>query len=127
MVDVRPTRDFSAKFKENIDFLDALLADLQAIPIGGSTKTSREPTDSPPPVPPPPKEALSNGSARNTNTSLGNNLSELDSLLEDLNTTTHSKGKQPKQQNLLPPSYCLFEWMVWERYITIPNFRSLII
>ena len=100
MVDVRPTRDVSAKFKENIDFLDALLADLQAIPIGGSTKTSREPTDSPPPVPPPPKEAMSNGSARNTNTSLGNNLSELDSLLEDLNTTTYLKGKQSKQENL---------------------------
>lgn len=93
MVDVKPTRDFSAKFKENIDFLDALLADLQAIPIGGSTKTSRDPTDSPPPIPAPPREALSNGSARNTNTSLGNNLSELDSLLEDLNTTTLSKGK----------------------------------
>ena len=79
-------RDFSVKFKENIDFLDALLADLQAIPIGGTQKTTRDPTDAPPPLP---KE---NGTSRHTGTSLGSNLSELDSLLEDLNTTTTPKG-----------------------------------
>jgi hypothetical protein len=81
-------RDYSMKFKENIDFLDALLADLQAIPVGGAQKTTRDPTDAPPPLP---KE---NGTARHTSTSLGTNLSELDSLLEDLNTTTQPKGNE---------------------------------
>lgn len=84
MADAKP-RDYSMKFKENIDFLDALLADLQAIPIGGQ-KTIRDPTD---PAPPLPKE---NGTSRYTATSLGSNLSELDSLLEDLNNTSQPKG-----------------------------------
>ena len=74
------------RFRENIDYLDALLADLQAIPIGGAQKTTREPTDVPPPLP------TENGTSRHTGTSLGSNLSELDSLLEDLNTTTQPKG-----------------------------------
>ncbi len=87
MGDKKP-RDYSMKFKENIDFLDALLADLQAIPIGGGQKTTRDPTDAPPPLP---KE---NGTSRNTASSLGSNLSELDSLLEDLNTTTQPKGNK---------------------------------
>ena len=86
MGDPKP-RDYSMKFKENIDYLDALLADLQGIPVGGGgQKTTRDPTDAPPPLP---KE---NGTARHTSTSLGSNLSELDSLLEDLNTTTQPKG-----------------------------------
>lgn len=80
------TRDYSVKFKENINFLDALLADLQAIPIGGSQKTTRDPKDPPPPLP------TENDSSRHTSISLGSNLSELDSLLEDLNITTHPKG-----------------------------------
>ena len=101
MVDTKPSKDLGAKFKENIDFLDALLADLQAIPTSGTTKLTRDPTDSPPPIPAPPKEALSNGSARNTTSSLGTNLSELDSLLEDLNTATHVKGK-PERIVFLP-------------------------
>ncbi|XP_046841243.1 paxillin-like isoform X3 [Xenia sp. Carnegie-2017] len=70
-----------------MDDLDALLADLQAIPIGGSQKTTRDPKDPPPPLP------TENDSSRHTSISLGSNLSELDSLLEDLNITTHPKGE----------------------------------
>ena len=79
-------KDYSMKFRENIDYLDALLADLQALPVGGTQKTTRDPTDAPPPLP------TENGTSRHTGTSLGSNLSELDSLLEDLNTTTQPKG-----------------------------------
>ena len=81
-------RDYSMKFQENIDFLDALLADLQAIPTGGAQKITRDPTDAPPPLP------TENGTSRHTGTSLGSNLSELDSLLEDLNTTPQPKGNK---------------------------------
>ena len=84
MVDTKP-RDYSSKFKENIDFLDALLADLQATPVGGSSNTTSNTTREQ-------TESLSNGTSRHTATSLGSNLSELDSLLEDLNTTTQPKG-----------------------------------
>ena len=94
MADGKPARDVSVKFKENIDFLDALLADLQNTSVGSrvSAPSVRDPSDPPPPIPTQ-KEQLSNGSARNTTTSIGANLSELDSLLDDLNATTFTKGK----------------------------------
>ena len=93
------------KLKQNIEFLDALLADLQATsptvsasltePRGRQTSNGRESPDNPPPLPPPPSfEALDpHGSAPKEDmlfpppapsSSLGQNLSELDSLLENL-------------------------------------------
>ena len=77
---------------QNIQFLDALLADLQATSTSSATSPSRSESP-PPPLPPPPSmEALDvNGkpeedefSRQDPASSLTANLSELDSLLEDL-------------------------------------------
>ena len=92
------------KLKKNIEFLDALLADLQASSpnvtsstTGGRGRQSNgsDSPDLPPPLPPPPPfEALDphesdpNGDVLfpppGPSSSLGQNLSELDSLLENL-------------------------------------------
>ena len=86
------------KLKQNIQFLDALLAELQNTSTSVSTSSSRpngrqSPDLPPPPVPPPPSfEAVDNDRTTNDvfpqtsqSSSLGANLSELDSLLEGLN------------------------------------------
>lgn len=99
------------KLKLNIQFLDALLADLQATntaainngrnPSQGSVNGRVSPDSPPPPLPPPPSlDALEPTSFSSTHkddfpppppdisptktSSLAMNLSELDSLLEDL-------------------------------------------
>ena len=100
------------KLKQNIEFLDALLADLQATSPTISTSSNDqargrhtangrdEPDDVPPPLPPPPAfEALDPhgpGSKDDVlfpppapSSSLGQNLSELDSLLENLSSPLH--------------------------------------
>ena len=88
------------KLKLNIQFLDALLAELQNTSSTAAVSTSRpngrqspdEPP--PPPVPPPPSFEAIEKDRPETNdafpqtaqsSSLGANLSELDSLLEGLN------------------------------------------
>lgn len=98
------------RLKQNIQFLDALLADLQATNPSASTTSPPRSDSPPPPLPPPPSfEALDpNGRERNGedifsqrdhSLSLNANLSELDSLLEDLSspmsfgTTSESSGK----------------------------------
>lgn len=105
------------KLKQNIEFLDALLADLQATSPtisttstevrGRQTTNGREsPDDVPPPLPPPPAfEALDpHGSSSKDDalfpppvpsSSLGQNLSELDSLLENLSNPVHYPSKSP--------------------------------
>ena len=98
------------KLKQNIEFLDALLADLQATSPtvsasptqsrGRQASNGRESPDNPPPLPPPPSfEALDpHGSNPKDDvlfpppvpsSSLGQNLSELDSLLENLSNPIH--------------------------------------
>lgn len=104
------------KLKQNIEFLDALLADLQATsPIvsasptetrGRQTSNGRDSPDIPPPLPPPPAfEALDpHGSNSNDDvlfpppapsSSLGQNLSELDSLLENLSNPVQYPSDLP--------------------------------
>ena len=105
------------KLKQNIEFLDALLADLQATSPtisttstevrGRQTTNGREsPDDVPPPLPPPPAfEALDpHGSSSKDaalfpppipSSSLGQNLSELDSLLENLSNPVHYPSESP--------------------------------
>lgn len=99
------------KLRQNIEFLDALLADLQATsptistsPVearGRQTANGREsPEELPPPLPPPPSfEALDPRGPISKDdvlfpppvpsSSLGQNLSELDSLLENLSNPLH--------------------------------------
>ena len=98
------------KLKQNIEFLDALLADLQATsptvstsptePRGRQTANGRDSPDIPPPLPPPPAfeafelQAFDPPGSHSRDdglfpppapsSSLGQNLSELDSLLENL-------------------------------------------
>lgn len=109
------------KLKKNIEFLDALLADLQATsPTISSTSTEarsrqmtngRESPDEPPPLPPPPSfEALDpHGSTPKDDalfpppapsSSLGQNLSELDSLLENLSSPLHYPSELPGEVHL---------------------------
>lgn len=104
------------KLKQNIEFLDALLADLQATsptvsasptePRGRQTANGRDSPDIPPPLPPPPAfEAFDpQGSNPKDNvlfpppapsSSLGQNLSELDSLLENLSNPLPYSSDQP--------------------------------
>ena len=100
------------KLKQNIEFLDALLADLQATSPTISTTSPAEsrgrqtangrdsPDEVPPPLPPPPPfEALDPHASSSKDdvlfpppapsSSLGQNLSELDSLLENLSNPLH--------------------------------------
>lgn len=87
------------KLKLNIQFLDALLAELQNTSSTATLSASRpngrqSPDLPPPPVPPPPSfEAIESDRPSTNDTfpqtaqssTLGANLSELDSLLEGLN------------------------------------------
>lgn len=98
------------KLKQNIEFLDALLADLQATsPTVSASPTERgrqqiangrDSPDIPPPLPPPPSfEAFDPQVSSHKDdvmfpppapsSSLGQNLSELDSLLENLSNPLH--------------------------------------
>lgn len=107
------------KLKQNIEFLDALLADLQATsptvsasptePRGRQTANGRDSPDIPPPLPPPPAfEAFDpQGSNPKDNvlfpppapsSSLGQNLSELDSLLENLSNPLPYSSDQPAKR-----------------------------
>lgn len=100
-----------------MDDLDALLADLQATSPtistaltelrGGPTTNGREsPDDLPPPLPPPPSFDALDPHISNSNDdalfpppapslSLGQNLSELDSLLENLSSPLHYPSDSP--------------------------------
>lgn len=105
------------KMKRNIEFLDALLADLQATSPtistaptevrGGPMTNGREsPDDVPPPLPPPPSFDSLDPHISNSkddalfpppapSLSLGQNLSELDSLLENLSSPLHYPSDSP--------------------------------
>lgn len=103
------------KLKQNIEFLDALLADLQATSPtvsasaterGRQATNGRDSPDIPPPLPPPPAfEAFdpqeSNPKADDLfpppapSSSLGQNLFELDSLLENLSSPLHYPSDSP--------------------------------
>ena len=105
------------KLKRNIEFLDALLADLQATSPnistaptelrGRPTANGREsPDDMPPPLPPPPAFDALDPHVTNSkddalfpppvpSSSLGQNLSELDSLLENLSSPLHYPSDSP--------------------------------
>ncbi|XP_078361810.1 leupaxin-like isoform X3 [Oculina patagonica] len=103
------------KLKQNIEFLDALLADLQATSPtvsaspterGRQTTNGRESPDIPPPLPPPPAFEAFDPQGSNPkddvlfpapapSSSLGQNLSELDSLLENLSNPLHYPSDPP--------------------------------
>jgi len=106
------------KLKQNIEFLDALLADLQATsptvsasptytePRGRQTANGRDSPDIPPPLPPPPAFEAFDPQGSNSrddvlfpppvpSSSLGQNLSELDSLLENLSNPLPYSSDQP--------------------------------
>ncbi|XP_068748302.1 leupaxin-like isoform X1 [Montipora capricornis] len=108
------------KLKRNIEFLDALLADLQATSPNISTSPSElrgrpivngreSPDDMPPPLPPPPAFEALDPHVTNSkddalfpppvpSSSLGQNLSELDSLLENLSSPLHYPSDSPGRQ-----------------------------
>lgn len=130
------------KLKKNIEFLDALLADLQAtsqsgrpgVSAGSPTESrgrqtnGRDSPDIPPPLPPPPPfEAFDPHGANPkddlmfpppaSSSSLGQNLSELDSLLENLSNPLQYPDPPGKLYKLIHLLFIFLKGKNWSREI----------